>query len=277
MSFIWSSRPASRGVGSGAKRRLIENERARSKCGASLAFVGSSSQMLAPGDRTIMTSASAKNENWRIEKDALGEVRVPAEHLWGAQTERSRLNFVIGVERHRWGRPVIRAFGLLKKCAALANLELGQLPKEKVDLIVRGVSGRHRRQARRRVSAGRVSDRVRHAVQHERQRGDRQPGHSDRRRRDRVEEADPSERRRQPQPVVERRVPDRHAYRHGPADQGGAAAGGRSVARHAERQGEGLLQHHDGRPDAYAGRDAAHARAGDFGLGGAARPGDRRR
>ncbi len=84
-----------------------------------------------------MTSASAKNENWRIEKDALGDVKVPAEHLWGAQTERSRLNFVIGVERHRWGRPVVQAFGLVKKCAALANLELKQLPREKVDLIVR--------------------------------------------------------------------------------------------------------------------------------------------
>ena len=84
-----------------------------------------------------MTGASANNESWRIEKDALGEVQVPAEHLWGAQTERSRLNFVIGIERHRWGRPVIRAFGLLKKCAALANLELKQLSKEKTDLIVR--------------------------------------------------------------------------------------------------------------------------------------------
>src|SRR5208282_6518475 len=84
-----------------------------------------------------MTGASANKENWRIEKDALGEVRVPAEHLWGAQTERSRQNFTIGVERHRWSRPVIRAFGLLKKCAALANLELEQLPKLKVDLIVR--------------------------------------------------------------------------------------------------------------------------------------------
>jgi fumarate hydratase, class II len=84
-----------------------------------------------------MTSASVRHDNWRIEKDALGEVRVPAEHLWGAQTERSRLNFVIGVERHRWGRPVIRAFGVLKKCAALANLELKQLSKEKADLIVR--------------------------------------------------------------------------------------------------------------------------------------------
>jgi fumarate hydratase class II len=73
----------------------------------------------------------------RIEKDALGPVAVPAEHLWGAQTQRSRLNFPIGAERFRWGRGVIRALGILKKCAALANAELGQLPREKVDLIVR--------------------------------------------------------------------------------------------------------------------------------------------
>src|ERR1700675_841133 len=74
---------------------------------------------------------------YRMEEDALGDVKVPAKHLWGAQTERSHENFPIGVERFRWGRPVIRALGILKKCAALANLELKQLPKEKVDLIVR--------------------------------------------------------------------------------------------------------------------------------------------
>jgi fumarate hydratase class II len=74
---------------------------------------------------------------FRIEEDALGNVEVPADHLWGAQTERSHLNFPIGVERYRWGRPVIRALGILKKCAALANGELGQLPPEKVNLIVR--------------------------------------------------------------------------------------------------------------------------------------------
>ena len=73
----------------------------------------------------------------RIEEDALGHVEVPADHLWGAQTERSHRNFPIGVERYRWGRPVIRALGILKKCAALANGELGQLPKNKVGLIVR--------------------------------------------------------------------------------------------------------------------------------------------
>src|ERR1700741_301119 len=73
----------------------------------------------------------------RAEEDALGEVEVPVDHLWGAQTQRSHMNFLIGVERFRWGRPVIRALGILKKCAALANGQLGQLPKEKVDLIVR--------------------------------------------------------------------------------------------------------------------------------------------
>jgi fumarate hydratase class II len=74
--------------------------------------------------------------NVRIEKDALGEVAVPAEHLWGAQTQRSIDNFPIGVDRFKWNRPVIRAFGILKKCAALANGELGELPADTVRLIV---------------------------------------------------------------------------------------------------------------------------------------------
>src|SRR6202522_1261066 len=75
--------------------------------------------------------------SFRIEEDALGDVQVPADRLWGAQTQRAYTNFPIGVERFRWGRPAIRALGILKKCAALANGELGQLPKDKVDLIVR--------------------------------------------------------------------------------------------------------------------------------------------
>ena len=80
---------------------------------------------------------SSDGLNFRVEEDALGNVEVPVNHLWGAQTQRSHRNFPIGVERYRWGRPVIRALGILKKCAALANRELGQLPGEKVDLIVR--------------------------------------------------------------------------------------------------------------------------------------------
>jgi fumarate hydratase class II len=74
---------------------------------------------------------------FRIDKDSLGEVQVPAEHLWGAQTQRSIDLFKIGVDRFRFGRGVIRAFGILKKSAALANGELGEISQEKVDLIVR--------------------------------------------------------------------------------------------------------------------------------------------
>jgi fumarate hydratase, class II len=64
---------------------------------------------------------------FRIEHDSLGDVEVPAEHWWGAQTERSRHNFPIGAARFGWGAPVIRALGVVKKCAAIANRELGLL------------------------------------------------------------------------------------------------------------------------------------------------------
>ncbi|MCB5943212.1 class II fumarate hydratase [Acidocella sp. KAb 2-4] len=72
----------------------------------------------------------------RIEHDALGEVAVPAARLWGAQTQRSLENFVIGRRNYVWGRAVIRAFGLLKQAAAEANLALGQLPEAKARLII---------------------------------------------------------------------------------------------------------------------------------------------
>ena len=72
--------------------------------------------------------------NFRIEKDTMGEVKVPAERYWGAQTERSRTNFKIG-EEGSMPVEIIRAFGVLKKCAALANFQLGKLSKEKCDLI----------------------------------------------------------------------------------------------------------------------------------------------
>jgi fumarate hydratase class II len=75
--------------------------------------------------------------DYRIEIDTMGEVRVPAHRYWGAQTQRSLENFPIGVERHRMPRPIIRAFGILKKATALANAELGELPREKAELIVR--------------------------------------------------------------------------------------------------------------------------------------------
>ena len=73
----------------------------------------------------------------RIEKDSFGEIEVPDDHLWGAQTERSRHNFPIGIGTHQWRRPVVRALGILKKCAAEANREMGVLPADKADGIIR--------------------------------------------------------------------------------------------------------------------------------------------
>lgn len=72
--------------------------------------------------------------NFRIEKDTMGEVQVPAEKYWGAQTERSRNNFKIG-EEGSMPSEIIEAFAYLKKAAAFANCDLGVLPLEKRDLI----------------------------------------------------------------------------------------------------------------------------------------------
>lgn len=71
---------------------------------------------------------------YRTEHDSLGEVQVPAEHLWGAQTERSRRNFPIGDDR--MPMEVIRALAILKKSAALANRDLGRLDDTKCRLIL---------------------------------------------------------------------------------------------------------------------------------------------
>jgi fumarate hydratase, class II len=73
----------------------------------------------------------------RTETDSMGAIEVAADRYWGAQTERSRHNFPIGVERFCFTRALIRALGVLKKGAAQANGDLGELPQEKVDLIVR--------------------------------------------------------------------------------------------------------------------------------------------
>ena len=71
----------------------------------------------------------------RTESDSMGTIDVPADRYWGAQTQRSLHHFSIGTDR--MPLEAIHAFGTLKKAAALANLELGKLPKDKADLIVR--------------------------------------------------------------------------------------------------------------------------------------------
>jgi len=73
---------------------------------------------------------------YRIEKDTMGEVKVPADKLWGAQTERSRNNFKIGAPASM-PKEVIYGFAYLKKAAAYANCELGVLSQEKRDLIAK--------------------------------------------------------------------------------------------------------------------------------------------
>ena len=79
----------------------------------------------------------------RTETDSMGPIEVPADHYWAAQTQRSLHYFAIG--RDTMPRPIIRAFGLLKRAAADVNRDLGLLPAERHELIVRG-----RRRGRRR-------------------------------------------------------------------------------------------------------------------------------
>jgi fumarate hydratase, class II len=71
---------------------------------------------------------------FRVEKDSMGEINVPADRYWGAQTQRSLEHFKIGGDR--FPREMIRALGILKKCAALTNQELGLLPAEKAKPII---------------------------------------------------------------------------------------------------------------------------------------------
>lgn len=85
----------------------------------------------------------------RIESDSMGQINVPNDKYWGAQTQRSIENFPIGVDRFKWQFPIIRAMGVLKKSAVLANAELDQLPKKVVKPI---------EQAASEVIAGKLND-----------------------------------------------------------------------------------------------------------------------
>jgi fumarate hydratase class II len=75
--------------------------------------------------------------DYRIEKDTMGEVKVPAVAYYGAQTQRSIDNFKIAQDIDKMPKEIIRAFAYLKKAAALTNFEAGVLPKEKLDLIAK--------------------------------------------------------------------------------------------------------------------------------------------
>ncbi|MBE6711878.1 MAG: class II fumarate hydratase, partial [Ruminococcaceae bacterium] len=74
---------------------------------------------------------------YRIEHDSMGEVKVPADKYWAAQTERSHENFKIGVGIETMPREITKAFGILKKAAAIANNELkpAKMTDEKLEVI----------------------------------------------------------------------------------------------------------------------------------------------
>ena len=76
--------------------------------------------------------------DYRIETDSMGEIRVPADKYWGAQTQRSIENFKIGGDK--FPKEMIRALGILKKAAAMTNQELELLSADKADLIIRAAN-----------------------------------------------------------------------------------------------------------------------------------------
>nr|WP_052477810.1 class II fumarate hydratase [Kibdelosporangium sp. MJ126-NF4]CEL14131.1 Fumarate hydratase class II [Kibdelosporangium sp. MJ126-NF4]CTQ88498.1 Fumarate hydratase class II (EC 4.2.1.2) [Kibdelosporangium sp. MJ126-NF4] len=79
---------------------------------------------------------SGKRDGTRTETDSMGAIEVPAEHYWGAQTQRSLLHFDIGGDRDRMPIEVYRAYGYVKKAAALVNAESGRLPRQVADAVV---------------------------------------------------------------------------------------------------------------------------------------------
>src|ERR1700704_4801575 len=87
-----------------------------------------------PQARTMTALAEPKTRT-RIESDSMGQIEVPANVYWGAQTQRSLLHFKIG--RDIMPPELIRALGILKKACALVNQDLGQLPPDKAKHIIR--------------------------------------------------------------------------------------------------------------------------------------------
>src|SRR5947208_11492808 len=81
-----------------------------------------------------MSEATEKAVNTRTETDSMGEIEVPSNVYWGAQTQRSLIHFNIGFDV--MPREVIRALGILKKAAAIVNFDLGKLSEDKMKLIV---------------------------------------------------------------------------------------------------------------------------------------------
>ena len=166
-------------------------------------------------------------------------------------------------------REMIRALGIVKKAAALANVELGTARRR--------AQGPRSCQAADEVIAGKLDEHFPLVVwqtgsgtqtQHERQRGDRQPRHRARRRRARVARSRCTPTTTSTAPVVQRHLPDGDAHRRGRADRATACCR-RSTrcATRSQAKARGLRGHRQDRPHAPAGRDAADARPGVLAAG----------
>ena len=127
----------------------------------------------------------------RLEKDSMGAMEVPAKALYGATTQRAVLNFP--VSGYRFGRPLIRALGLVKWAAAQANRDLEKLDDERARLIVQAAEEVIEGKLDSHFPARYFPDRFRHQHQHERQRGDRESRESDHGQADWAQRSGPSQ------------------------------------------------------------------------------------
>ena len=120
----------------------------------------------------IAMAKSPRKPKTRSESDAFGPLEIPADRLWGAQTERSLHNFRIGTER----MPIelVRALGLIKRAAAEVNRDLGSLDRRRAGAIVAVAQDIADGTLDDHFPVAGLADRLRHPDQHERQRSDRQ-------------------------------------------------------------------------------------------------------
>ena len=195
----------------------------------------------------------------------MGPIEVPTNVYWGAQTARSLVHFNIG--RDTMPPELIRAFGILKKAAALVNQELGKLPPEKARLIALAADE---------VIAGKLDDQFPLRIW--------QTGSGTQTNMNanevisnraielaggvlRLEESHPSQRPREHVAVVERHVSRGHAHRRRRAHAQRADSRRAARAPGHRRQGQGICRRGEDRPHPPDGRDAAHRRPGNGRLG----------
>ena len=195
----------------------------------------------------------------RKETDSLGEVNVPADKLWGAQTQRSLEHFSIG--KDLIPREMITAYATLKKAAANANHAGKRLDDQRHKLIVQVcdeiLAGQHQDM----FPSARLDDRQRHAIQYERERSYLQPLLPARWHPAWQQISSTPERSRQYVAVVQRFVSLRNEHRRSCQCAAATDPGRQGAARCDRRKGPAVERRHQDRPHPHARRHATHARA----------------